>query len=307
MAEPVLLPQGVSVGILAFLLSLLPAGLFLWVWYLRRHDRAIPASVVAIGFIGGLVIVPLAFVLESVAPRIWETVSPGTVHYFEGAILPLYSLSDLLFPAIGTFLIVALIEEGLRYLFLLGVLRFNRRIDQVFDGLVVGLAAGLGFATLENTIYFFDLFSAGNFDTLVFVFFLRFLVSTLAHISFGGIMGALMAQGFFSIYRRRIFLVQAFFVTWFLHGLYDWLLGVNQTVYAVLLLVGPLLVLILWSNRAEFFAINRDTSGRLLASQQAPPRAQGMTATSTVGSWNENAPWLNLRRAIKPTPRKSPL
>lgn len=303
MTEPILLPPGVAVGILAFLLSLLPAGLLLWVWYLRRHDRPVPTSIVFLGFFLGLLLVIPAFQLEKGAARLWETTSPATAYYFDGAILPLQTAADVILPALGTFLVVALVEEGLRYLLLLVGLRFIRSVDQVFDGLVIGLAAGLGFATLENTLYFFQLFSAGNFDTLVFVFFLRFLISTLAHISFGGIMGALMARGLFSMYQRRAFLLQAFLLPWFMHGLYDWLLGVNQTLYAAMLLLVPLLVLTVWSGRREFFVINK-AKGKLLVTQQAPPvtytHAGPQTTPAPESPWNATAPWLSVRRWRRP-------
>ncbi len=228
MSEAISLPPGVAFAIIAFLLSLLPAGLFMWLWYLRRHDRPVPVSAVIKAFVGGMVIVLPAFYLERLAPDVWANLSPGTAHYYDGALLPLQGVGELLLAAVGTFVVVATVEEGLRYLFLYFWLRFGRAVDQVFDGLVVGLAAGLGFATVENTIYFWNLFDSGQFDTLVFVFFLRFMISTLAHISFGGIMGALLTRGLFSIYRPGVLLLQAMLLPWFMHGLYDLLLGINQ-------------------------------------------------------------------------------
>lgn len=290
MTEPLLLPPGVSIAILAFLLSLLPACLLIWVWYLRRHDRPVPESTIAWAFILGLFLVLPAFQLEKIAPAVWERLSPSTLHYYDGALLPLQTVQDVLLPALGTFLIVALVEEGLRYVAFLVWFRRSRVIDQVFDGLLIGVATGLGFATLENTIYFFSLFSQGNFDTLVFVFFLRFMVSTLAHVSFGGIMGALLAQGVFSAFEKRRYYIQAFVVTWFLHGLYDWLLGVNQAMYAVLLLLPPLLFLIYWGDRREFLAVARE--GRHLLLQQKPPHDAVAVVLSSISPWNKYAPWL---------------
>lgn len=299
MTEPIILPPGFALAILAFLLSLLPAGLFLWLWYLRRHDRPVPARAVLLGLLGGAFIVLPAFQLESWAPRLWAWLSPATVHYYHGAILPLQSLADIVLPAVGTFLVVATIEEGLRYVLLGWWFRRSAAIDQVFDGLVIGVAVGIGFATLENTIYFWQLFSQGSFDTLVFVFFLRFLISTLAHISFGGIMGVLLAQGVFSVYRPGRFWAQAFFVPWFLHGLYDLLLGINQSLYAVLLIAAPLAVLIHWSGRRDFFVINR-LGRQLLVEQKAPETKEAKLMQHFFkqydSPWNVAAPWLREKR-----------
>lgn len=304
MTDPIVLPAGLALAIIAFLLALLPAGLFLWMWYLRRHDRPVPGQTVALAFGVGLALVIPAFWLEDFARQMWELAWPETVHFFEGAVLPLLNIQDILLPALATFLVVALVEEGLRYIMLRLWVRYDKRIDQVFDGLVLGVAAGLGFATLENTVYFLNLFQAGNFDTLVFVFFLRFLISTLAHITFGGIMGTLIARGNFDLYQPRRWFLQAWLVSWFLHGMYDLLLGLNQSFYAVLILLPGLGVLITWQGRREFFTLHRK-DGRFLVRQQAPETGQESVLRrlqqSFTSPWNKHAPWmgeLKARRAI---------
>lgn len=297
-AEPIVLPPGVALGIIAFLLSLLPAGLFMWVWYLRRHDRPVPVSTVVIAFLLGMGIVLPAFRLEQFAEQLWTALSPETSHYFRSTILPILEFQDIVLPALGTFLVVAVVEEGLRYLILRVWIRRSRSIDQIFDGLVVGITMGLGFATLENTLYFLNLFQQGLFNTLVFVFFLRFIISTIAHISFGGLMGALIARGVFEIYRARAYLWGAFILTWFLHGLYDLLLALNLTQYAVIILLPALAVLVRWAGRREFFAIMRK-EGHVLVQEEAPvtKRARLMHRffEQLDSPWNRSAPWLRER------------
>lgn len=299
MVGPLSLPLEAAFAIIAFLLSLLPAGLFIWLWYLRRHDRPVPVTTVGLAFLIGLALVWPAFRLEEFASAAWFWVSPGTAHNFVGAALPLQTVRDVLLPAVGTFFIVATVEEGLRYIVLWLWLKFSRAVDQVFDGLVVGVAVGLGFATLENTLYFLDLISQGSFDTLVFVFFLRFLISTLAHISFGGLMGALLARGIFELFRPRQYLLMAFGVPWFLHGMYDLLLGIDQSVYAVLLLFPALVVLVSWTARRDFFAIARE-NGHLLLQERAPTTRQARVMRRIFrrfeSPWNKYAPWLRERR-----------
>lgn len=308
MTEQILLPPGMSLAIIAFLLSLLPAGLFMWLWFLRRRDNTIPAKAVAMAFGLGLILVWPAFWLEDFAEKAWLAFSPSTAHYFVGAVLPLQKPLDVLFPALGTFLIVAVVEEGLKYVTLRFWIKQSAVLDQVFDGLLVGVAVGLGFATLENTIYFLHLFRDGNYDTLVFVFFLRFLISTLAHISFGGLMGTFLARGLFNVYNARQYTVPAFFLPWFLHGLYDLLLGVNQSFYAVLLLLPALIVVVMWGSRRDFFIIHRK-NGRLLLQEEAPVDEGGRPSRAQpthTSVWNEEQPWLSSRRApwhrLKNTP-----
>jgi RsiW-degrading membrane proteinase PrsW (M82 family) len=301
MEDVLALPPGVALAIIAFLLSLLPAGLFLWLWYLRRTDRPVPPSAVAVAFGLGAVLVWIAFQLESQASMWWARLWPATAHYFGGAILPLQTVADVLWPAVATFLVVALIEEGLRYVVLRFWYRYSKAVDQVFDGLVLGVAAGLGFATLENTLYFLDLFRAGSFDTLVFVFFLRFLISTLAHIGFGGVMGALIARGVFSMgrYHQRSFYLKAFIIPWLGHGFFDLLLGVNLSLYAVLILVPFLVVLLVWSMQREFFVLSR-SQGQLLVVEKAPETNERKVLLQFLkqfnSPWNIHAPWLGQRR-----------
>lgn len=302
MAEVITLPPGVALGIIAFLLSLLPAGFFIWLWYLRHRDRSIKSSAIGLAFLTGMALVIPSFRLEDLAHRAWQTFWPQTSHYFAGAVLPITSWSDILLPALGTFAIVAALEEGLRYGVMRVWLRRSRTINQVFDGLLIGLAIGLGFATLENTIYFLDQFRQSTYDTLVFVFFLRFLISTLAHISFAGLMGTLVAQGVFSIFSPRGYYLSAFFVPWFLHGLYDLLLGIGHGIYAVLLLVPPLLVLVYWMQRREFFIIHRK-DGKLLAAAEAS-QTNEMKAVQKVlrtedSPWNKGAPWLSQSKSFR--------
>ncbi len=302
MPQVIVLPPGVALGIIAFLLSLLPAGFFMWLWYLRHHERSIKSSVIALAFLVGMLLVIPSFRLEDLAYRAWQTFWPQTSHYFAGAVLPITSWWDILLPALGTFAVVAVIEEGLRYMLMRVWLRRSKTVNQVFDGLLIGLAIGLGFATLENTMYFLDQFRQGSYDTLVFIFFLRFLISTLAHISFAGLMGTLIAQGVFSIFSPRSYYLSAFFVPWFLHGLYDLLLGIGHGFYAVMLLVPPLLVFVYWTQRRDFFIIHRK-DGKLLVAAEAPQTTE-MKAVQKVlktedSPWNKGAPWLSQSKSYR--------
>lgn len=302
MGDPIVLPVGVSIAIVAFLLSLLPAGFFLWMWYLRNRTRSVPASTITIAFGLGLVAVAPAFWLEKQADLIWGILSPATAHYYSGAILPLISVVDVGLPALATFLIVSPVEEGLRYMAMRVWMRRSKVINQVFDGLLIGVAMGLGFSTMENTLYFHALLNSQQYDTLVFVFFLRFIVSTLAHICFAGVMGTLIAQGALQIFQSSKYFVLAFAIPWFLHGMFDLLLGIGHGFYAICILIATLIVLILWTTKREFSIIQRQ-DGKFLETPYAPESpdvAVIKRALKIVDSpWNINAPWLNTTRSAR--------
>jgi len=295
MVEPVVLPAGVAVSSIAFLLSLLPAGLFLWLWYLRRIDRPVPTSAVVQAFVFGGLIVGVAAYLERWLGGVWKILSPATAHYVNGPILPLQGPLDILLPAVGTFFIVAAVEEGLRWAVLGVWLRRSSAVDQVFDGLVLGIAVGLGFATVENTIYFFGLLQNGHFNTLLFVFFLRFLISTLAHLSFAGVMGTLLARSMLSMYRSRTYLLQAFFIPWIGHGLFDLLLSLNFSLYAILTLVPFLSVLAWWAARRDFFIVSRRDGRPLVFEEHAETKRSTRLKQflrQFESPWNKDAPWM---------------
>ncbi len=302
MGDPIVLPAGVSIAIVAFLLSLLPAGFFLWMWYLRSKTRSVPASTIAIAFGIGLLLVEPAYWLEQKADQLWGIISPATEHYYGGAVLPLLSPVDILLPAFATFLIVAPIEEGLRYVGMRLWMRRSKKINQVFDGLLIGVGVGLGFSTLENTLYFHDLLNSQQYDTLVFVFFLRFIISTLAHVCFAGLMGTLMAQGTLQMFRSNKFFIPAFVIPWMLHGLFDLLLGIGYGFYAICILIAALLVLISCAMKREFSIIHRQ-DGIFLEkpyAPESPDMAILKRALQVVDSpWNINAPWLNTNKSTR--------
>lgn len=295
--DQVLFSPATALGIIAFLLSLLPAGFFVWFWYLRRHEKALSAKVVAGAFLTGIALVLPAFWFEDLAGRLWSIFSPATVNYYASAPIPLQTWQDIALPALGTFLIVATVEEGLRYIALRSWMRFAKgSIDQIFDGLIIGVAVGVGFATLENTLYFLNLFREAHYETLVFVFFLRFLVSTLAHISFSGTMGVLLARNTFEFLSSKNYALIAFLVPWFIHGLFDWTLSIHFGMYSAFILLPALLVLFYWSSQSDVFVIHRK-NGKLLAAGEVEPTEEDRNLARLMkemdSPWNKNAPWLS--------------
>lgn len=81
-------------------------------------------------------------------------------------------------------------EEGSKGLGLILLLLFFRReFDDILDGIVYGGTIALGFATVENVLYYGRGLVQGGFESLVVLFFLRGILSPFAHVTFTAMTG----------------------------------------------------------------------------------------------------------------------
>ena len=55
--------------------------------------------------------------------------------------------------AIHAFVIVALVEDFSKFIFVRGILYRNKNFNEPFDGIVYAVMVGMGFATMENLFY----------------------------------------------------------------------------------------------------------------------------------------------------------
>ncbi len=88
--------------------------------------------------------------------------------------------------AVHAFLLVALIEEFSKFIFVRWVLFPNKNFNEPFDGIVYAVSVGLGFAGLENIIY------VVNSDNGLATGILRMFTAVPAHASFAVLMGYFM-------------------------------------------------------------------------------------------------------------------
>ena len=111
------------------------------------------------------------------------------------------------------FVLASIPEEVCKFAVILWYARRNSAFDEPMDGLVYGVAASLGFATLENILYV----SQGGLGVAM----LRAVTSIPAHATFGAIMGYYVGQAHFSHGRGRGLLLKALLIPILLHGVYD--------------------------------------------------------------------------------------
>ncbi len=122
---------------------------------------------------------------------------------------------------------LGLIEEFAKILGVLVVARHHRH-DSEIDGVILGAAAGMGFAALESSGYVFTAFvqSGGSLSALVLVTLLRGLLSPVGHGTWTAILASvLFREGMPNRFRINRSVLGAYLTVVVLHGLWD---GVPQ-------------------------------------------------------------------------------
>lgn len=198
--------------------ALAPAAVLLVYVYSKDRVEKEPPALVFKVFMLGVVAGPVAAVIETFMFQLFE------------GILPLNSAALLIAEY---FIGVAAVEEALKY-FAMSRVHKSPHFNYVFDGVVYGVAAALGFAALENVLYVLD----GGIEVAI----TRAIFSVPGHCADGVIMGT-----FYGIARRfevngskkdaRIYYLLAFIVPVIEHGFYDCALStdVDALVYAALI------------------------------------------------------------------------
>jgi protease PrsW len=149
----------------------------------------------------------------------------GVLGVFAAALLEPVFIQRLTFSSA---FVVGLIEEFAKILGVLVVARHHRH-DQEIDGILLGGAAGMGFAALESSGYVFTAFvnSGGSLSALVIVTLLRGLLSPVGHGTWTAILASvLFREGAPNNFRINGAVVGAYVTVVVLHGLWDGLPGV---------------------------------------------------------------------------------
>jgi RsiW-degrading membrane proteinase PrsW (M82 family) len=193
--------------LLTLALAVVPA--LLLVRYYYRQDRARPepkglvVRVFLIGVLSALVAVPLEF-LASLFQRAFDPRS-------------------IAFPLFKAFVVAGLVEEYLK----LTVVRLTAwrdpAFDEVMDGIVYTVVAGMGFACLENVLYVMGV--GGSVVTAL----ARAFTAVPMHAVSSGLMGYSLGLSRFagSPAEARALVARGLLIAVGFHGLYDFLLFVS--------------------------------------------------------------------------------
>ena len=160
----------------AFLGGILPALLWLWFWLREDETRPEPKPLIGKIFLFGcLAIIPAYFLEKSL-----------------GASSSLAFLDNLFWMVI----LLAVIEESLKYSAVyVGALK-TRFYDEPVDAMIYMIAAALGFAAIENVLVNFGAVFSNNMEIkgVIAAMTLRFVGATLLHALSSGVVGYFWAN-----------------------------------------------------------------------------------------------------------------
>lgn len=158
------------------LAAVLPA--FVLCRYVYKMDKVEkePKRLLILLFLFGVMACFPAVVLEESAAAVIN----GVFSLLFGIGLPSVVL-ELLYNAVTYFIGVALMEEGVKWLCLVGITKKNKNFNCFFDGLIYAVFVSLGFAAFENILYVLEY---GWWNA-----FMRAFLSVPGHMFFSVMMG----------------------------------------------------------------------------------------------------------------------
>ena len=183
--------------------GILPTILWLWLW-LKEDKHPEPHSRIILAFLGGMVVVPLApilqqFVHDHVASQTWMIV------------------------------LWAAIEEMLKFGAAFFTSLTKRDNDEPVDSVIYLMTTALGFAAFENVLYLLDPIKGGSILNSVDIGNFRFIGANLIHIASSCAIGVSLGLAFYRSRRSKIahFLV-GFGISTALHSIFNlFIINVN--------------------------------------------------------------------------------
>lgn len=201
--------EGIIIAFIASFVAFIPALFYLLplIW-LDRYDPE-PAWLLALGFAwGGLVAVIVSFIVNTgiskAVLRVTQSPEAATV--------------------VGAVISAPVFEEGSKGIGLLVLLIFFRRyFDDILDGIVFAGVIALGFATVENVLYYGRAVGSGEIGNVIVLFVMRGVMSPFAHVTFTAMtgIGCGIARESHNIFVRIIGPVVGYFAAVFLHALWN--------------------------------------------------------------------------------------
>jgi RsiW-degrading membrane proteinase PrsW (M82 family) len=167
--------------ILAFLLGILPALIWLWFW-IKEDSHPEPLKMLTLSFVGGMLAVVFVLPFQKIVYFIFQN------HQ-------ILSNKDLLQDL--EFLIWAALEEIFKFGFVYFIALRNKVTDEPVDDIIYLIVAALGFVTLENTLFLLEPIRNGEIINTIVTSNMRFLGASLLHTMSSATIGICMGLSFY--------------------------------------------------------------------------------------------------------------
>ena len=232
--------------VLALTLAIIPAVIIVIYFYRKDKAKPEPKGLIIRIFLLGLFSTLPALILEML------------ISEFSGILKPYH----ILYPIFKAFLVAAFVEESLK-LFIVRRVAFRKKcFDEIMDGIVYAVVAGMGFACLENILY---VLGKG-----LNVAILRAFTAIPLHAAVSVIMGYYIGMAKFSKDKgtERLLICKGFLLAVFFHGLYDLCIFAVPlwNPFMALGIVPVLIWVIILARRKIKFALRQDLeAGRIKA------------------------------------------
>lgn len=212
----------ISTNIGFVLFTFLPPILWL-IFYLREDKKPEPKYLLVLTFFGGIIAAFIAIFLELIAAKF----------------MPEFSLHTATDNTFYFFLVIALIEEVMKYAAVRFLIISRSDFDEPVDAMIYMMTSALGFAAIENALFLVPLFNHSILSGVELTA-NRFLGANLLHALSSGIVGFFLARAFFSPHRHHFIAIGVVLAT-ILHAAFNYLIilreSVNEgTIYIILLL-----------------------------------------------------------------------
>ncbi len=165
---------GIVPAVIATVVAFIPASIYVipLIW-IDRYDPE-PVWLLALAFAwGALVAVTVSFFVNTAV-----------------SIIVAIGVSPEAGELVGAVVSAPIFEEASKGLGVLIILIFFRKyFDDILDGIVFAGVIALGFATVENVLYYGRSIGSGGMDALAFLFVLRGVMSPFAHVTFTSMTG----------------------------------------------------------------------------------------------------------------------
>lgn len=168
------LSLGPIAAVIAAVIAFIPAVIYLFpIIWLDRYDPE-PLWLLSLAFAwGALVAVFLSFIINTVIGTIGVVAAGPQAGTILGAVISAPIFEEL--------------TKGAGLLVI--VLFFRKYFDGILDGIIFAGVIALGFATVENVLYYGRAMLGGGMQGLLVVFFMRGILSPFAHVTFTSMTG----------------------------------------------------------------------------------------------------------------------